>query len=145
MKSLMKDSVLLLFGIALAFLIPIQAKQYIVNTMYTITGIMFSIGIGLVVTFNLNGVKNRDFILIFRRRLLSLRNTYIRYFGYATLAYLVYQHLEDRNWLVTYHLIEVNWSILLLYIILISFLFNIFNFVSIQKLGDELYDRLNEL
>ena len=37
-------------------------KEGLISTLYNVSGIMFSIGLGLIVSFNLSGIRNREYI-----------------------------------------------------------------------------------
>ncbi len=36
-------------------------KEGLISTLYNVSGIMFSIGLGLIVSFNLSGIRNREY------------------------------------------------------------------------------------
>lgn len=38
-------------------------KEGLISTLYNVSGIMFSIGLGLIVSFNLSGIRNREYSL----------------------------------------------------------------------------------
>lgn len=44
-------------------------KEGLISTLYNVSGIMFSIGLGLIVSFNLSGIRNREYIKEIRKNI----------------------------------------------------------------------------
>jgi len=149
MKKWTKILILLIVFIVLSALIKKQLDDFFMNTIYTVAGIMFSIGIGLVVTFNLHGIKNRSYIKTIRENLNEVRNSYILYFSISTVLYIADKYLRDeQNTIITFSVGEMsfslNLSLLFLLIMLYSIAYYISNFLALQKLNDDIFDKLNE-
>ena len=51
-----------------------------INTLYTVSGIMFSIGMGIVCTMNPDSIKNPGIYKTIRKNIIAVRNTYLLYF-----------------------------------------------------------------
>lgn len=47
-------------------------KEGLISTLYNVSGIMFSIGLGLIVSFNLSGIRNREYIKEIRKNIHSV-------------------------------------------------------------------------
>lgn len=75
--------------------LKLNYTKLFMNTLYTILAIMFSIGLGLLVTFNLGGIKNRELITRIRKNLKLIRSLYIGYFVIATIFYLFESQLKS--------------------------------------------------
>jgi hypothetical protein len=149
MKKWTKILILLIVFIILSALIEKQLDDFFMNTIYTVAGIMFSIGIGLVVTFNLHGIKNKSYIKTIRSNLNEVRNSYILYFSISTVLYITDKYLRDeQNSIITFRIKEMsfnlNISLLFLLIMLYSIAYYIGNFLALQKLNDDIFDKLNE-
>ena len=54
-------------------------KEGLISTLYNVSGIMFSIGLGLIVTFNLSGIRNREYIKEIRKNIANIRDIFISY------------------------------------------------------------------
>ncbi|HHE9207279.1 TPA: hypothetical protein ACPGS1_001786, partial [Haemophilus influenzae] len=49
----------------------------LVNTIYTISGIMFSIGMGVICTFNPSGIKNENIYSIIENNIFKVRSSFL--------------------------------------------------------------------
>ena len=75
-----KSIILIVLALLFSIIFDYEVDIFLMNTIYTISGIMFSIGIGLIVTFNFQGIKNKSYILSIRSNLNIVRNNYIKFF-----------------------------------------------------------------
>lgn len=142
MKS--RDLVIIVFAILLSFFIKWRADDFFMNTIYTVLGIVFSIGIGLVVSFNMSGITKKNIVNKIRGNLVSLRDSYMRYFTASTIFYILDKYFRDNgNILEFFNEYHFNFSIFALTIMLFSIAHNIYNFIMVQKLNDQIYDELN--
>lgn len=69
-------------------------KEGLISTLYNVSGIMFSIGLGLIVSFNLSGIRNREYIKEIRKNIANIRDIFISYFIISTLIYITYSYIE---------------------------------------------------
>lgn len=146
MKTIVRDIVILIVFIIISFFCTIQLDDFFMNTIYTVSGIMFSIGLGLVATFNLQGIKNKNFISRIRTNLNHVRNSYIKYFTVSTLIFIADKYLRDRKISQINFGVEssFDFSILFCLIILFSIMYYVINFISLQSLNNQIFDKLNE-
>ena len=110
----------------------IHPNNALLSTLYTVCGIMFSIGISLIVTFNLS----------------NIRNSFMWHFTIATLAFVgeSYLPVENLNLYVfqTKNGIQLNWWTIFFVLILFAIIYFIMNFLALQRLTTDIYDRINE-
>ncbi|XYU81811.1 hypothetical protein ACTG5S_11260 [Pasteurella multocida] len=66
------------------------------NVLYTVAGILFSVGLGLIITIVPSGVKNPSYIAEIRRAINKVRNRFFIEFFLITLAYISFS--EPKNW-----------------------------------------------
>lgn len=117
----------------------------IVSVLYTVSGVMFSVGLSVVATFNMQGVVNPDFVNYIRRVLKRLINRYILYFIISSLAALSEMVLSDiDNSIINIWKFKINISVLCILTILYSIVYFIVNFRSIYQLNSEIFDELNK-
>lgn len=140
-----------IFILALAILAStVWAKRpdsFFSSTIYTVAGIMFSIGLGLIVTFNPSGVKNRAFLLEIRRNIGNVRNSFLIHFGLTTFYYILNQYLDKKEYkFQPVEGLELTFSIPLFLCLLMiySLIFFIVNFIHIQRLNNDIVDRVNK-
>jgi hypothetical protein len=114
----------------------------ILPTIYTVSSIIFSIGMGLIVSFSLDGVKHDGYIREIRLSILNVRNSFIIYFALSTIFYITCPYVSDI--FISY--IDIKFSPILftsLFLVL-SISYYIVNFIEIQNLKDDIFDRINE-
>jgi uncharacterized membrane protein len=124
----------------------IRPDGFFSSTIYTVSGIMFSIGLGLIVTFNPSGVKNKAYIVALRANIADVRNAFLTHFGLSTVYYVLNQYLSAPEYEIHTHFIiklSFNWSIFLCLLMLYSAVYFVINFIEIQKLNNDIFDRIN--
>lgn len=145
-----KDIIAFSIAIILSLIIKWQIGEFYLSAIYTVLGIMFSIAIGVVVSFNLQGVKKKSVVSKIRKNIKTVRTNYIKYFIISTFLYLLDKYFRDHFKGGIYEItrvrnfpIEINSSIILIVMLLFGIFYYIVNFIEMQKLNDELYDEMN--
>ncbi|AVE42439.1 hypothetical protein AM461_18035 [Providencia rettgeri] len=107
---------------------------------------MFSIGLGLIVTFNMNGVKNKSYINKIRKNLTSVRDSFLIYFVISTTCLVLGQYLNDVDvkFEVKGTVITISPVMLFFSLIIYSIIFFIINFLEVQKLSQDIFDKINQ-
>lgn len=148
MRILIKIFFIVIVTVIYSTIIDVKSSPVFISTIYNIAGIMFSIGLGLIVTFNLSGIKNPVYISKLRLNIKRISRLFIFYFSIASLCYLLSNVKFANPCLVSpnffnYKLI-FSFNIVYNLIILYSIIYFIINFLMIRELNDDLYDRINE-
>lgn len=116
-----------------------------VSTLYTVSGIMFSIGMSLSITFNTSGVKNLRIRKGIRNELRIVRNHFIWCFTVASLLYMsLYSGLKEFKEFIIHSPVVLKYSHLLVFTIAYAISFFVWNFLAIQRLNNQIEDALNE-
>ena len=150
MKNIIRIGFLVFISMVLSMTISIKPDGFFLSTIFTVSGIMFSIGLGLMVTFNITGVKNKDYVNYIRISLTKIRNSFIFYFSLSVLSYILDKYLRDKCCEITNLTFiginfQINWPILFFVIMFYSIIYFIVNFINIQKLNNDIFDKVNEL
>ncbi|MDV3814171.1 hypothetical protein CMU15_00300 [Elizabethkingia anophelis] len=141
---------LIIVAFTLSVILKLNYSEVFMNTLYTVLGIMFSIGLGLVVTFNLSGVKNRQFIIAIRNNLKTLRSLYISYFTISTFFYLIESQLRAKDNNVIRIIdnskikLEFDFSTFTVCLLFYSIIYCIINMIDLQKLSESIFDETNK-
>lgn len=147
MKRIVVSTFLLLIFTTLCSSVwAIRPDGFFSSTIYTVSGIMFSIGLGLIVTFNPGGVKNRDYIIALRENIANIRNAFLIHFGLSTVYYVLNQYLSQPKYELHAHFyvnVSFSWSIFLCLLMLYSSVYFVINFIEIQRLNNDIFDRVN--
>lgn len=145
MKKIVSLLTIILIAIGCLSLVDARPDSFLISTLYTVSGIMFSIGLGLIVTFNISGVKNKNYIREIRLSLRNIRNSFLVHFGLSTTYLLLNQYLPNSNYSYDIKGITLNFSfpLLLCGLLIYSIIFFIVNFLEVQKLNHDIFDKLN--
>ena len=116
-----------------------------VSSLYTVSGIMFSIGMSLIVTFRAVGVKNPRIKKGIRKEIIRVRNCFICNFIIVSILYMImYPAIEKQNSLIVYDIYLLKFSHLLIFIVIYSILYFIWNFLAIQRLNHQIEDTVEK-
>lgn len=138
MKACAIYIVSLLATCLLSYLFPSFAmKENVATTLYTITGIMFSIGLSLTVVSSTSNIKNDKIKRRIRHRIKQVRDNFIWAFFVASVIFIFYITKPIS-------LPFVNGGWLILFIQLASIVFFIVNFIMIQRFNEEIEDTTNQ-
>jgi hypothetical protein len=139
----------LIIGICICVLLSIVTSLFKINiskeaisTIYTVSGIMFSIGMSLVVTSNTSGVKNKIVKDAIRDKLKDVRSKFLVCFVLISILYIIIISI-DTNELIIFNSFSFNYYHLLSFILLYSIIYFIGNFISIEKLNHEIQDAVD--
>lgn len=132
---------LIIAGIFIFF--PISIHNQVLSTIYTVIGIMFSIALSLIVSFNIQGIKSHDSIASIRYKLKVLQKKHISNFVMDTVLYLLSLKVKIVSFCIKGVEINLNIKLVILVILVTSIFYYIVNFTNIQKLRDQVFDELN--
>lgn len=147
-KKLLGNIILFLaISIAMASFASKPPNSALLNTIYTVSGIMFSIGMGVLCTLNPDRIKNDSFYKAIKSNLLEVRNSYLVYFFIISGMYLLYQIFPDAGLVVKLSKISIvfNLAFAAMFLNILGILYFISNFMAIQKLGFNISDRTRGL
>lgn len=125
-------------------ILNIELKENMISTLYNVSGIMFSIGLGLIVTFNISDVRNNEYIKQIRMNIINIRNIFIYYFIISTFIYVSYTYIKILELKYKWFILKFDPSIFACISLFFSIVYFTINFLSIQKLNDEIFDRILE-
>lgn len=151
MKKIITGSVIcFITSLIMSFFDNLCISKDVISTLYTVSGIMFSIGMSLTVISNTSGVKNKDIRLSIRKEIKRVRNNFIYCFSIATILYiLLISFISDNGRFETYYsilngIIKFKISYLLATYMVYSIVYFTINFISIQELNESIEEELNK-
>lgn len=112
----------------------------LIEIIYTVSGILFSVGMGLVTTFNMGSVKNPIYRSEIKKSITRVRNSFFFYFVFSTSTFIL--NSIDIYLFFSMELINkyFNFSVFTLVTIIISIFYFVTNFTAIQSLNQEIED-----
>ena len=147
-KNLFRLLCVLLLSLLLSPFLSGHAYADIVSTLYTVAGIVFSIGLGLISGFDLRDIKNKEYLEKIRHNIKATRSAFIFFFSYATFALLVFLYFgkNDYSWCCEEIGIVLRFDIGVFAVlaILFSIFYFVINFLALQKLRDQITDKILE-
>ena len=149
-KRLLKNILLALIVSILASCIDISQNFGIINTLYTVSSIMFSISMGIIVTFDISKVKNRGYYDTMKIKLNIVRANHFAFFTLATLVIvLAYIFLDSDSTTPKYifnisRYFRLNSIVFASALLIDSIFYFMINLVSVRKSHDKLMERINK-
>ncbi|GAA5102706.1 hypothetical protein [Wohlfahrtiimonas larvae] len=151
-----KICILMITIAVLSLILSIWMKtdmQFLLSTIFTINGIMFSIGLGLISSFNLQGIKNKSYLRDIRSNIANVRNSFIWLFVLSSISFILTNIF--KNLITVYslnieftniHIVEIDFNVSVCSLLLMSYsiAYFIYNFIEIQNLNNSIVDRLLE-
>lgn len=115
-----------------------------VSTLYTVAGIMFSIGMSLIVTSSAAGVKNIRIRNGIRKEIHKVRNHFIECFVFVSFLYVLLS-VEGASITIPVHEdYSFKCSHLLIIVMAYSIMYFVWNFLAIQRLNYQIEDALDK-
>ncbi len=141
----MKHVIFLIISLVLGFIFPnLTIPPSLINTFYSVIGIMFSVGMSLILSINTQNVKNVIAKKDIQKKLTHIMNKYIRNFAIVTIIYVIIacmDNFEPFNFFLLYNEYFFNYSLSVAVIEIISIMYYILNMKSMR---DE-YCKLEEI
>mgnify|MGYP003182115514 FL=1 len=143
MKQVKGFSLCLVVSMLVAALSNIAIGKDVSNTLFTIVGIMFSIGMSLAVTSNTSVVVNKSVRKSIREEIDRIRDLFISCFAVVACIYVL--NIIFENWTLNVYGYKIfNLSIFQLIIQLYSIAYFVVNFKSLQNLNNQIGDAIND-
>lgn len=121
----------------------IKIGKDVSNTLFTIVGIMFSIGMSIAVTSNTSVVVNRKIRKSIRDEINRIRDLFISCFSIVAIIYVL--NIIFKSWTLEVLGNKIfNLEVLQLIIQLYSIVYFIVNFKSLQNLNNQIGDAMND-
>ena len=135
----------IVLSIAISFFLPDpNMGTGIISTLYTVSGIMFSIGMSLIVTSSAKGVKNRRIKNGIRKEIKLVRNHFILCFAIVSFLYIImYNCVENNTSLYINDILIIKYDYLLISFIAYSIIYFVTNFLAIQRLNNKIEDEID--
>lgn len=105
------------------------------NTLYTVAGVIFSVGMSLTISPKTEKVTNPEWRKKIRASYLNIRNSFLLLFIISTLVYIIPEAVQSKN-------LSSLFKNLCALFLLISICYYTYNFVRLQRLGEDIEDKI---
>lgn len=134
-----KLSIYLLISIVLAVVLSLYTRVLmtgdVLDTLYTVAGVIFSVGMSLTVSPKTDGVANETIKKSIRYSYKKIRNSFMYFFCIDTVLYV----LTEFDFSMCLAAILGNFCAIFL---LFSVAYYVYNFYCLQILGEEIEDQV---
>lgn len=123
----------------------VSGNVVVLQTLFTVLGIVFSISMSLLVSFNLSKILNREMRNALRGVISHLRNMLLLDFGVSTICLVTALIWKEGCYYYSLHE-WINLDIMLIAVIWIamSLIYEIYNFRELHKLHCDIEDEVIE-
>lgn len=119
----------------LAVFTSISVPELVLTTLYTVAGIIFSVGMSIAITPKTDGVTNAQKRGEIRHSYQVVRNSFMYLFGVDTLVFIASEVLKASK-------VESFMGISCVLFVLISIIYFTFNFIELQHLGNDIEEQI---
>lgn len=140
-KVLIGIIVSLVLSILFPTLIPWLDWESKLGTLYAVSGIMFSIGMSLIVTSSFSKIKNSNIRHKIESEYDDVRNTYMSEFIIVSILYMLHSPGKGE---LNFYFLKFTYVAFVALSITYSILFFILNFIELQKLNKKIDELVNK-
>lgn len=133
---------------AVLSLTPVEINDGTLAVFYSLAGVLFSVGMSLVISFNSSRITSEVKRNSIRVRMHEIRNNLIFVVLLATAVYVLYSLFDDKDilsvvWFNSEYLtLESNWSFPVLLFLIYCCVVFVSNFLDIQELYEDIDDKI---
>lgn len=120
----------------------IHGNAGVLQTLFTILGIVFSLGMGLLVSFKLSEVKNDKIRKLMRDSLSHTLKLYVGDFGLTSLIFLLSILIYNGKVLKIIDNISIDYSLSAICVCVTSIAYEVYNFTKIDKLNIDIEEEI---
>lgn len=130
--------------------VPIKIPKDALNVLYGIVGVLFSVGMSLIIAFTAKDILNSELKKILRKSMHQVRNNFLWIFFISTLFYVVFS-IAGENSQFSIHFFKTesyeltvtfSVSVAVLGILIYSTIALVSNYMDIQGFYEDIEDRI---
>lgn len=145
----MKKTIIAAVICMLFALVPMQPTETTFNILYGIIGVLFSVGMSLIIAFNSSNIVNPYLKKQLRENMHKVRNNFLFIFFFCSLYYIGFSLLKEE-WkqidIVKNENIHIycTWAMSVLSILVYSVIAIISNYIQIQQFYEDIEDKIHK-
>lgn len=130
-------------------LIPISPSEMTLNILYGIIGVLFSVGMSLIIAFNGSNTVNPELKAQLRENMHNVRNNFLFVFFVCSIFYIGFSLLkEDWKQMEIFRKDDMHiystWAMSVLSMLIYSTIALISNYVQIQQFYEDIEDKIHD-
>lgn len=146
----MKPTIIAAFLCVFLSCVPIKIPKDALNVLYGIVGVLFSVGMSLIIAFTAKDIVNSELKKILRKSMHQIRNNFLWIFFISTLFYVVFSIVGENSQFSihffkteSYELtVTFSVSVAVLGILIYSTIALVSNYMDIQGFYEDIEDRI---
>lgn len=146
----MKPTIIAAFLCVFLSCVPIKIPKDALNVLYGIVGVLFSVGMSLIIAFTAKDIVNSELKKILRKSMYQVRNNFLWIFFISTLFYVVFSIVGENSQFSihffkteSYELtVTFSVSVAVLGILIYSTIALVSNYMDIQGFYEDIEDRI---
>lgn len=145
LSTMGKNLITLPFFLVLSFL-DIKMSSTVCDVFFTVSGILFSIGLSQLMSFDFSKITNDKAYALFSNALKSIQESFFYEFIFVTIAYLALVIKESNKWNWIFSLWKFHFSIEseLQLIVIFSVLFFLWNYFDLFNNKRKITEKMRE-
>lgn len=141
-KLILRFVVAICISVLMTSCFNIHGNDGVLQTLFTILGIVFSLGMGLLVSFKLSEVKNSKIRKDMRHSLSHTLKLYVGDFGLTSFVFLISLLIYNGKVLKITDSISVDYSLSAICVCVTSIAYEVYNFTKIDKLNVDIEEEI---
>ena len=130
----------LIMSVIISSLFDIECKDQVIQTLFTVIGIAYSIAISNIIGFKTDDIVNVKYRNIIKNKIKSMKNMNTIDFSLSILVFI--SSFLFTNFKFSLYFVRFNISMFVLLSLLFSLLYIVCSFAGLQQLSEDVSDRL---
>lgn len=118
-----------------------------VETLYTVVGVMFSVGMSLIISVSTSNVKNLEAKKDIRRRMRIITHNYVIMFATITFFFVLFNAnnaTRNNDLLTIYKWVAIRKTDFITFLSAMSIIYYVVNFMTTQSMNREIEDVIDK-
>lgn len=118
-----------------------------VETLYTVVGVMFSVGMSLIISVSTNNVQNLEAKKDIRKRMKTVTHNYVISFAVVTFFFIIFNAncaKQEPDTLTIYKWVAIRKTDFITMLSAMGIIYYVVNFVTTQSMNREIEDIIDE-
>lgn len=130
----------LIMSVVISSLFDIECKDQVIQTLFTVIGIAYSIAISNIIGFKTDDIVNVKYRNIIKNKIKSMKNMNTIDFSLSILVFI--SSFIFTSFKFSLYFVRFNISMFVLLSLLFSLLYIVCSFAGLQQLSEDVSDRL---
>lgn len=130
----------LIISVVISSLFDIECKDQVIQTLFTVIGIAYSIAISNIIGFKTDDIVNVKYRNIIKNKIKSMKNMNTIDFSLSILVFI--SSFIFTSYEFSLYFVRFNISMFVLLSLLFSLLYIVCSFAGLQQLSEDVSDRL---